>query len=134
MIKTILSYPKTLITIAIFAFAGFSYLFVSNLVKKNAEQAAIIQRQETAIGLQRGEITGLKIDATDARARQDAKDRFTRIKDREWQNKIKTTNNQRGGGLENALSKKGDLTIGIINDASNDSLREIERATDNPNH
>ncbi len=134
MIKTILSYPKTLITIAIFAFAGFSYLFVSNLVKKNAEQAATIQRQETAIGLQRGEITGLKIDATDARARQDAKDRFTRIKDREWQNKIKTTNNQRGGGLENALSKKGDLTIGIINDASNDSLREIERATDNPNH
>ena len=129
----LLSYPKTLIIIAVLAAIGGGWLFVNGLVKKNAEQAATIQRQETAIGLQAGEIVGLKIDATDARARQDAKDRFTRIKDREWQIKIKTTNNQRGGGLENALLKKGDLTIGIINNSSNDSLREIERATDNPN-
>ncbi len=133
MIAKLLSYPKTLIIIAVLAFIGGGWLFVNGLVKKNAEQAATIQRQETAIGLQAGEIVGLKIDATDARARQDAKDRFTRIKDREWQIKIKTTNNQRGGGLENALLKKGDLTIGIINNSSNDSLREIERATDNPN-
>ncbi len=132
MIAKLLSYPKTLIIIAVLALIGGGWLFVNGLVKKNAAQAVIISQQETTIATQSSQITELELDAVQKQARQTALDAVNKIKDRERQNKLIITNKNRGGRLQNALSKKGNLTIDIINRATADSLQELQRATDNP--
>ncbi len=110
-----------------------AWFYVSHLQSRIAEQDITIRDQSRDLLTQAGEIVGLKVDAYQENARRDVINRANSASVREWQNKIKTTNNQRGGGLENALLKKGALTIDVLNRATADSLRQLESATDSAN-
>ncbi len=132
-----------LIGVAVFVISTIgvgSFAYVSHLQSKNAKQAVIIAERDATIREQKvqnlkqaGELVQIKVDAYEETNRRNVINRANSASVREWQNKIKTTNNQRGGGLENALLKKGALTIDVLNRATADSLRQLESATDSAN-
>ncbi len=109
-----------------------AFAYVSNLQERITEQAVRISQQDRDIATQATTITNLQVEAVQGKIRQDALDSVNGIKDRERQVKQINSNKYRGGRLQNALSKKGNLTIDIINRATADSLQELQRATDNP--
>ncbi len=109
-----------------------AFAYVSNLQERITEQAVRISQQDRDIATQATTITNLQVEAVQKDIRQNALDSVNGIKDRERQVKQINSNKYRGGRLQNALSKKGNLTIDIINRATADSLQELQRATDNP--
>ncbi len=116
--------------LGVIVYGAFAY--VSNLQERITEQAVRISQQDRDIATQATTITNLQVEAVQKDIRQNALDSVNGIKDRERQVKQINSNKYRGGRLQNALSKKGNLTIDIINRATADSLQELQRATDNP--